>query len=116
MAIAATVLTMIVVCGLAVALGLYLAKRLNRLSGRLGVPELTPAQAAAKRRVLRVMGVYMLILVLVGGVTWAATGTWMVAVVVVVALMVVAQVASVGVRAVAYRRPPRGPGVGPSSP
>ena len=105
MQVALTVVLTAAIGAGAVALGLYLNKRVIRVRDRLlGVPGLTPAQAAAKRKVLRAMGLYVLALLVVGATTWAATGNWVVAIVVVVAAMVVLQLGSLSARAFTYRR------------
>ena len=104
MQVALTVVLTAAIGAGAVALGLYLNKRVIRVRDRLGVPGLTPAQAAAKRKALRAMGLYLLALLVLGAATWAATGSWVVAIVVVVAAMVVLQLGSLSARAFTYRR------------
>lgn len=88
-------------------MGLYLSKRVSRVSQRLGVPELTQAQVALRRKVLGAMGFYVLGLLVVWAATWAVTGSWTVATVIVVAVMVLLQLTSFGVRVATYRRAAR---------
>jgi len=101
MAIAVAVVATLVITAFAVILGVRIA---NKLRKHLGVPELPPEAAAIKGRIVRVLGLYLAALALIGGMTWALSGSWLAAILVVVAVVVVAQVVSLGVRARAATR------------